>query len=132
MDALIKAVQSDTSAYASQVTVWAGNDLEPPFNPWANTSGWISGYSSVDPALYLDYGSADGCSSTSHANGSCSNGWTTSDVYDAAWGATPAEARPEKSTMPSTRSSGPRSVTTVTVLALRTLLMSRGRSTKTT
>lgn len=92
---VIKSVKSDASAYASQVTVWAGNDIEPSFNSWANTSGWIAGYSGVDPAPYLDYGSADGCSSTSHANGSCSNGWTTSDVYYAAWGAAPAEASPE-------------------------------------
>ena len=42
--------------------------------------------------MYLDDGSADGCSSTSHANGSCSNRWTPRDVYDAVWRATPAQA----------------------------------------
>lgn len=90
---VVQAVQNGTDY--RDVSIWGGNDLEPSYSYWSNASGWISGYAAVDPAFYLDYGSADKCSSTSSANGYCTNTWYQSDVYQAAWGAGPAQSAPE-------------------------------------
>lgn len=90
---VVRAVQNGTGY--PDVAIWGGNDMEPSYSSWSNASGWISGYAAVDPAFYLDYGSADKCPSGSSANGYCTNSWYQSDVYQAAWGATPAQSAPQ-------------------------------------
>ena len=90
---VVQAVQNGTGY--PDVSIWGGNDLEPNYSSWSNASGWISAYAAVDPAFYLDYGSADKCSSSSSANGYCTNTWYQSDVYQAAWGAGPAQSAPQ-------------------------------------
>jgi len=68
---LVKAVANNTSTFASQVLIWGGSDLEPAWSSWSDVQDWIKGYSSVNPPLYLNYGSADGCTQTTDENGGC-------------------------------------------------------------
>lgn len=95
---IVKSVRTtaQTEGWNSQVNVIGANDIEPGFNTWSNTNSWIQGYSSVDPAHYLNYGSADGCSTSSDdPNMPCNNGWTMDNGWEASWGAAPALAIPE-------------------------------------
>ncbi|HEX5159614.1 MAG TPA: hypothetical protein VFW17_20560 [Ktedonobacterales bacterium] len=99
---IIQVVKSDDASYISQVHVWAANDLEA----WHFTTGqvtsdqgnaWISGYSSIDPAPYVNYGDATGCP-TSYTTGkgkACSYGYYQYDYYWYSWGAPPSLAAPE-------------------------------------
>ena len=94
------------SGVHSQVTVWGANDLEDWINPGDNfiipsdqTTAWVNGYSSLDPAPYVNYGSANGCPTSGYANLNCDvfDG-TTYNQYDYwwySWGANPALVTPE-------------------------------------
>lgn len=95
---IVAAIRSTVQSrgWSSQVDVFGANDIEPDWSAWSDTNAWIQGYSSVDPAHYLDYGSADGCSTSSDdPNRPCNNGWTMDNVWEASWGAAPALAIPE-------------------------------------
>ncbi len=81
--------------YTSQITADGANDIEPAWNSVANSNGWSNGYNNQGGSAYIDFGSADGCSSTSYANTGCSNGWVQDNVWWAAWGCPPAQAAPE-------------------------------------
>lgn len=90
---VVQTVQSGTGY--PDVSIWGGNDLEPAFSSWSTAASWIDGYAAIDPAFYLDFGSADKCSTANDNNGYCTNGWYQSDVYQAAWGAGPAQSAPQ-------------------------------------
>lgn len=94
---VVAAVRSSnhTNGYDSQVNVGGANDIEPSWASWSSTKAWIDGYAGVNPAYYLNYGSADGCPSTSSGNGACNNGWNQYDVWYACWGSPPAFPTPE-------------------------------------
>jgi hypothetical protein len=94
---VVQAVRSWDSAtgVSAQVSALAANDIESWHNV-TDTRAWVSGYSAINPAFYIDYGSADGCSETDHSNRiACAGGWLQSDYYYVAWEATPAQALPE-------------------------------------
>jgi hypothetical protein len=84
-----------SKGYDSQVGVDGANDIEPGFNSASASISWAQGYSSINPAHYLDYGSADGCPTNYSGNGSCYNGWNQYDVWYVSWGAAPELPIPE-------------------------------------
>ncbi|HLG77381.1 MAG TPA: hypothetical protein VKX46_13280 [Ktedonobacteraceae bacterium] len=84
-----------SSGYDAQVVIDGANDMEPDFGSASGTIAWAQGYANVFPAPYINYGSADGCPSSSSANGSCNNGWNQYDVWYVSWGSPPAKPLPE-------------------------------------
>ena len=86
-----------SNGYASQVVAEGANDIEPAWDTTAHTEAWVNGYAANAPALYVDYGSADGCPTNSASDATCykSNGWSQYDVWYVSWGAGPARALPE-------------------------------------
>jgi hypothetical protein len=92
---VVQAVTQGTQSDASQVSIWGANDIEPSWSSWSAAKSWVDGYSNNGGGLYLDYGSADGCSQTTDTNTTCNNRWTQSDVYYVAWGALSALSSPE-------------------------------------
>lgn len=74
--------------FASQVVSFSGNDIEPDWQGAPQTESWLDGYLYKAPttALDVDYGSADGCSTTAHVDESCDNGWLQSDMEAVSWG----------------------------------------------
>ncbi len=95
---VVKAVQTwSANANESNVTIWGGSDLEPGFSVYSDAYNWVQGYDSIDPAIYVNYGSAPGCFNDTGGSGSfdCSSGWTTSDIYYVSWGALPAVTVPQ-------------------------------------
>jgi hypothetical protein len=60
-------------------TADAGSDMEPSWDGPTITRQLVNGAYGHGWAIYVDYGSADGCPS-SGASGGCSNGWDLSDV----------------------------------------------------
>lgn len=104
VSATTSAVASD--GYSSQVNIWAANDIETWDNnqgfyiPTGDAYGWVNGYSSLDPAPYVNYGSANGCpfngyDSSQWNNEPCSFGYKQADYYWFSWGAAPALVAPE-------------------------------------
>jgi hypothetical protein len=98
---VVSAVRSYNHAqgYDSQVSAGGANDMEPGYNSASATEGWVNGYVGVNPAFYVDFGSADACPtsnpSTPPYNGACNNGWTQYDVWYVSWSPAPAQALPE-------------------------------------
>lgn len=93
------AVQSydQSHGYTSQVTAMGGNDIES----WGGESAaeaWASGYSGAGSAtLYADFGSADGCPTTSSNNAPCygTTTWNQYGYWYVSWGAAAAVPLPE-------------------------------------
>lgn len=83
------------NGYASQVSMWGANDMEPGYDTYPPTASWISGWTSQVTLYLLNYGSADGCPQTTHTNGGCNNGWNQDDVWLVSWGDPPSFAAPE-------------------------------------
>jgi hypothetical protein len=86
---------NQANGYDAQVSVGAANDMEPSWDTAANTENWVNGYVSINPAWYVNYGSADGCPSNSSSDAPCNNGWRQYDVWWVSWGAPPAYPLPE-------------------------------------
>jgi len=84
-----------TQGYDSQVSAGGANDMEPGYNTASATEAWANGYAGVNPAFYVDFGSADGCPTNSSTNGTCNNGWKQYDVWYVSWSPSPAQALPE-------------------------------------
>ena len=59
------------------------------------TTSWVNGYASIDPAPYLNFGSADGCSPQYYNNTSCADGWDQENYWYDSWGSPPALPTPE-------------------------------------
>jgi hypothetical protein len=61
------------------------------------TNSWVQGFYNVAGGTYkyLNFGSADGCPTTSYGNGSCNNGWNQYDEWYVSWGVLPALPTPE-------------------------------------
>ena len=94
---LIAAISASnhSNGYDAQVSVGGANDMEPGFETAADTEAWVNGYVSINPAWYVNYGSADACPANSASNGVCLNGWRQYDVWWVSWGALPAFPLPE-------------------------------------
>jgi hypothetical protein len=84
-----------SNGYDAQVSVGGANDMEPGFDTAAHTEDWANGYTAINPAWYVNYGSADGCPPSSASNGACANGWRQYDAWWVSWGALPAFPLPE-------------------------------------
>jgi hypothetical protein len=84
-----------TSGINRQVSPMAANDIEPSYSAVSSARAWEDGYASIDPALMLNYGSADGCPQTTYSNGSCNNGWHQADLYYVSWYSPPAVPTPQ-------------------------------------
>ncbi len=69
----------------NQVYVLGAADLEPGFGSDTQMRAFVDGYNTNHDTSLLDYGSADGCSTTGVPS-SCNNGWSAGDVWYAAWG----------------------------------------------
>lgn len=92
---VVNAVGSWVSAHAGQAFVWGANDIEPSWSSASGAINWAKGFDSTTGALYLNYGSADGCPQYSSSNGGCNNGWNQYDVWYVSWGSPPAITAPE-------------------------------------
>jgi hypothetical protein len=84
-----------TQGIDSQVSASGANDMEPSFGAASGTENWASGYSGANVGLYVDYGSADGCPTSSSTDGSCNNGWMQHDLYNVSWESPSALSLPE-------------------------------------
>ena len=91
----------------NETVVYGGNDVEaaystyPAFSNWELGDGTGSGYASESGSIpMIDFGDAE-CppyAGTTYYNGGdmgCTNGWSFSEVYNAAWGFGPNFAAPE-------------------------------------
>jgi hypothetical protein len=94
---VVTAIQNGNASngYNTHVTVVGANDIEPGFGSASATEAWAQGFSSTTSSMYIDYGSADGCPTTTSSNGPCSNGWSQSDVWNVSWGSGAAIPLPE-------------------------------------
>ncbi len=92
---VINTVTNWVADNAGQVTVWGGDDIEPGFGSESAAIDWSNGFGSDTSALYLNYGSADGCPESSYGNGACNNGWNQYDIWYVSWGSAPAVTAPE-------------------------------------
>lgn len=97
---VVNAIKTYVSSNDPQVVILGGSDLES----WGYQSepaamNWIAGYDNTATQGYYDFGSADGCSQTSDANGTCSvpgsTDWNQFDYWYASWGAPLAFPVPE-------------------------------------
>ena len=97
---VVVAVQSWLTNHSYETTqqedIVGANDIEPA----ATFSGtgsqpkainWANGFTSHGGAVYVNYGSADGCP----PYGSCVNGWTQAGTYQVSWGIRAAYVLPE-------------------------------------
>jgi hypothetical protein len=99
---VVNEVAYFVSTYLGPEVVGGGNDFEswcgsscPSAATGANANNWISGFEGATSALYLDFGSADGCSETAHTNIACNNGWSTAWYSYVSWRATAALGNPQ-------------------------------------
>lgn len=81
--------------YNSQINAGGANDIEPSWNSVANSNGWSNGFHNAGCCWYIDFGSADGCSTYAYNNTGCSNSWVQDNVWWAAWGNPAAQSTPE-------------------------------------
>lgn len=82
--------------FAAQVAIESGNDIEPNYSAYAGVAYWVQGYASEGSSLRnVDFGSADGCPTSSDNDGGCLNGWSQFDVWYVSYGLTPLYALPE-------------------------------------
>jgi hypothetical protein len=88
---VVNTVSTWVADNAGQVSVWGGSDIEPGFGSASAAIDWSNGFADKTSALYLNYGSADGCP----PYGSCNNGWDQYDVWYVSWGSTPATIAPQ-------------------------------------
>jgi hypothetical protein len=92
---VVNTVTTWVADNAGQVSVWGGDDIEPGFGSESAAIDWSNGFGDDTSALYLNYGSADGCPESSYDNGGCNNGWDQYDVWYVSWGSSPAVTAPE-------------------------------------
>jgi hypothetical protein len=92
---VVNTVSTWVADNAGQVSVWGGDDIEPGFGSESAAIDWSNGFGDDTSALYLNYGSADGCPESSYGNGGCNNGWDQYDVWYVSWGSAPAVTAPE-------------------------------------
>lgn len=81
---------------STQYIVVGANDIEGSAsfsgtNSMPRALNWANGFNSHGGAVYVNYGSADGCP----PYGSCNNGWTQDGVYQVSWGIAAAYVLPE-------------------------------------
>lgn len=80
-----------SKGYGNKVlAVWAADDLEGSWDPWATTLSFLHGVQAQEHtytthAHLVDYGDAD-AGACAELTGDCSQPWTESNVYSAAWG----------------------------------------------
>ena len=72
--------------YPGHAQITAAWDFEPSWSSFAKAEQWMHGYDS-SPGRQLLYAnsSADGCPTSSAANGPCNNGWNQQRVWHLAW-----------------------------------------------
>jgi hypothetical protein len=93
---IVKHVQAYVSQHYGQVVVYGANDIEPGFGSVSGSTAWAQGYDATTSALYINFGSADGCPYQGYVNnGACNNGWHQTDVAALAWGYPNAVSTPE-------------------------------------
>lgn len=77
----------ETSNNRSDQTTAVGTDMEPSYDLRPISNSLVNGVANTGGELDYDYGSADGCP-TSSSSGSCNNGWGQNDVAYASFGGT--------------------------------------------
>lgn len=90
---------------SSQANAIGGNDIEPGWQQPGPSEAWATGFSTGSVTTYVDYGSADGCTTLSSSNTHCFWGysqncgcyayWWASDVQNVSWGNPAAFPLPE-------------------------------------
>lgn len=84
--------------YAAQwphITVAGGNDIEPGFaGCTSQATDWITAFDAATTAPYVFIGSADGCPTTLGSTEDCNYGWTQQQIYQLAYGISPARSVP--------------------------------------
>lgn len=81
---------------STQYIIVGANDIEPSASFSGTDSmpralNWANGFNSHGGAVYVNYGSADGCP----PYGSCNNNWNQNGIYQVSWGIAAAYALPE-------------------------------------
>lgn len=92
---VVSQVKTWVSNHAGQVDVLGANDIES-WGARSDAESWVNGFSGHGD-LYFNYGSADGCPTSSSSDASCSAGvgWTRYWYWWMSWGASPALSTPE-------------------------------------
>ena len=96
---------SNGCCVSNQVDAIGANDIEPGWQQPGPSEAWATGFSNANVSTYLDYGSADGCTTLSSSNTHCFWGystncgcyayWWASDVQNVSWGNPSAYPLPE-------------------------------------
>jgi len=92
-DAVASAVLEDPGE-AKQVVIWGADDLEVGYSTGGAASNWATGFLERtllerSELLYLDYGGAEGCPTSTHDNGDCTggeSGWDQDREYLVSYG----------------------------------------------
>jgi hypothetical protein len=92
---MVKDVVNFVNSHYGQVIVQGANDIEPSWHTYGGTHDWALGFGATSGTFYMNYGSADGCPTTSDNNGGCNNGWNQYDVWFISYGYSPAITAPE-------------------------------------
>jgi hypothetical protein len=88
-------VKSWIASNLRQISVFGANDMEPSWTSPSSTIAWVQGYSATNVAPLINYGSTDGCPTTTYTNGSCNNGWTQDNIWFISWGNSSSFCLPE-------------------------------------
>lgn len=89
---LVNNLNNDITAkgYQRQADVVGAADIELGWGDYASSKRWADAYATVNSWPYYDFGDAAGCPPA----GSCAP-WTQDQVYNVAWGFSPAWAVPQ-------------------------------------
>jgi hypothetical protein len=94
---MVHQVATWSNRYYPMAQVYAAWDAEPSWSSYAKSEAWMHGYDILYPsrrALYANF-SADGCPTTTAANGPCDNGWTQERIWHLAWQHDPSLTIPQ-------------------------------------
>jgi hypothetical protein len=99
----VAGIVSEDPGEAKQVAIWGADDLEVGYSDGDAAENWAVGFlegivSEGGDSLYIDYGGAEGCPTSSHENGSCTggeSGWDQEREYALGYGLADAVAAPE-------------------------------------
>ena len=82
--------------FPGHAQIYAAWDVEPSWSTFAKADVWMAGYDRTPGRrpLYTN-ASADGCPTTTAANGPCNNGWSQQRVWHLAWEHDPAMPIPQ-------------------------------------
>lgn len=81
--------------WGARISADGAIDIEMPWNTAANTRAWVNGYDYTNSYRMYNFGSCDGCPSSTYPDWTPANGWSMDDIFYVSWAALPAYTIPQ-------------------------------------